>query len=239
MWENLEYIENLIINSINKTEVLEKLGLKNNGGNFNSLTSFIMDNDIDIKHFKRKGKRGNFINYKDIKEVLTEKSVYKSTTHLKERLYKEGLKNRKCELCGQGEEWLNKRMSLILDHINGNRYDNRLENLQIVCPNCNATLDTHCRGLNVKKVIKNDNSECGSKKKITSKNYTNCHNGKIKKKEKISFSEAMFLRRIVERPNREQLIEDVKCMGYSATGRKYGVSDNSIRKWLKIYADVI
>ena len=35
-------------------------------------------------------------------------------------------------------------MSLILDHINGVADDNRLENLQIVCPNCAATLDTHC-----------------------------------------------------------------------------------------------
>ena len=60
--------------------------------------------------------------------------------------YKEGIKKRKCELCGQGEEWNGKHMSLILDHINGNPNDNRLENLQIVCPNCNATLPTHCRG---------------------------------------------------------------------------------------------
>ena len=35
-------------------------------------------------------------------------------------------------------------MALILDHINGVPNDNRLENLRIVCPNCAATLDTHC-----------------------------------------------------------------------------------------------
>ena len=61
-------------------------------------------------------------------------------------MYKEGLKNKKCELCGQNEEWKGKHMSLILDHINGINDDNKLENLRIVCPNCNATLETHCKG---------------------------------------------------------------------------------------------
>ncbi len=49
-----------------------------------------------------------------------------------------------CELCGQGEMWRGRRMSLVLDHINGVHDDHRLENLRILCPNCNATLDTHC-----------------------------------------------------------------------------------------------
>jgi hypothetical protein len=39
---------------------------------------------------------------------------------------------------------MGKKMSLILDHINGVYNDNRIENLRIVCPNCNATLPTHC-----------------------------------------------------------------------------------------------
>ena len=73
---------------------------------------------------------------------------------MKNRLYDEGLKERKCELCGQDENWYGKKMSLILDHINGVNNDSRIENLRILCPNCNATLPTHCRG--IKHMSKNE-----------------------------------------------------------------------------------
>ena len=42
-------------------------------------------------------------------------------------------------------------------------------------------------------------------------------------------------RRKVERPDYVTLIEDVERFGYVKTGKKYGVSDNSIRKWIKYY----
>jgi catechol 2,3-dioxygenase-like lactoylglutathione lyase family enzyme len=75
--------------------------------------------------------------------VLVENSNH-SRASLKRRLYDHGLKERRCELCGQDESWYGRPMSLILDHINGISTDNRLENLRIVCPNCAATLETHC-----------------------------------------------------------------------------------------------
>ena len=47
-------------------------------------------------------------------------------------------------------EWNNKPISLELHHINGDNKDNRLENLQILCPNRRAQTDTY-RGHNIKK----------------------------------------------------------------------------------------
>ncbi len=42
-------------------------------------------------------------------------------------------------------------------------------------------------------------------------------------------------RRVVNRPNHQTLLDDVNELGYSGTGRKYSVSDNAIRKWIKFY----
>lgn len=59
---------------------------------------------------------------------------------------------------------------------------------------------------------------CGNEKSRQSNMCISCKNKKSRK---------------VERPNIDTLMNDIKNMGYSATGRKYGVSDNTIRKWIK------
>ena len=109
------------------------------------------------------------------------------------------------------------KISLILDHINGVNNDNRLENLRIVCPNCNAGLDTFA-GRNTKKRKSKHYCACGCEK---DKNVLRCR--------KCFFVE----RQKIERPQIEQLVQEVEEFGYSATGRKYNVSDNAIRKWIK------
>jgi hypothetical protein len=141
------YFTEIIKNSINYVDVCRNLKLSTTMGNRQTIKKYIKIYKCDISHFRNGMKTPSA--KKNLSEILVENSTYIYTTNLKERLYKEGLKERKCELCGQGEEWDGKHMSLILDHINGINDDNRIENLRIVCPNCNATLDTH-GGKNIK-----------------------------------------------------------------------------------------
>lgn len=74
-----------------------------------------------------------------LEKVLIKDSEY-NRTKLKERLIKEGLKEYKCECCGI-TEWNNKPIALQLHHINGIHNDNRLSNLQLLCPNCHSQTD--------------------------------------------------------------------------------------------------
>lgn len=59
---------------------------------------------------------------------------------LKTKLIEEGIKEYKCERCGNSE-WLGGKIPLELHHKNGNSFDNNLDNLEILCPNCHALTD--------------------------------------------------------------------------------------------------
>ena len=194
-------------------DLLFNLGKVINGLNLRILKSYIEKYNIpkdtliiNIDRTNRKRKPT---------DVWLQEGTNISSSKLKDRLYKEGLKKRKCEKCGQDEWWNGEKLSLILDHINGIRNDNRLNNLRILCPNCNATLETHCRGT----------------RKIKQKSIKILKNRL--KKEKIK--KVRIRLRKVERPPYEQLIKEINELGYCGVGRKYGVTDNSIRKWKKYY----
>ena len=82
-------------------------------------------------------------------EVLVENSTY-NRFNLKRRLYDAGLWNRAVSCAARTSSGMVGGCRSILDHINGVSNDNRLENLRIVCPNCAATLDTHCGRKNLR-----------------------------------------------------------------------------------------
>ena len=149
---------------------------------------------------------------------------------MKTRLFAAGLKSPRCELCGQGEEWRGRRLSLILDQINGVRDDHRLENLRIVCPNCAATLETHC-GRNVKRVWMC--ATCGEEFTPESGRRRFC-SPRCRYGSEAS-ERAHTAARRVERPPYEQLVAEVAATSWRAVGRRYGVTDNAVRKWVRWY----
>lgn len=76
----------------------------------------------------------------DLKDILDGKYPGYSTSHLHNKLIKEGIKEYKCEKCGNSE-WFGQRLPIELHHIDGNHNNNRLENLIFLCPNCHSITD--------------------------------------------------------------------------------------------------
>jgi 5-methylcytosine-specific restriction endonuclease McrA len=76
-----------------------------------------------------------------IEELLVQGREQTSRTHLKRRLIRAGLKEDRCERCGN-TDWLGEPLSMELHHANGDRHDNRLFNLEMLCPNCHSQTET-------------------------------------------------------------------------------------------------
>ena len=67
-----------------------------------------------------------------------------TSSKLRLKLIQDGLKQKECELC-KTSIWLGKDIPLELHHIDGNRFNNKIDNLQILCPNCHSLTPNHSR----------------------------------------------------------------------------------------------
>lgn len=148
-WIDEQFIEAVAHNN-SIAGVIKALGLIPAGGNYATVNNKIKELNLDISHFTGKGWNiGLKFKPKEAKplsEILVENSNYQSFK-LAQRLIKERVKERKCERCKRAE-WEGVPIPLELHHINGTRTDNRIGNLQLLCPNCHALTDNY-RGKNI------------------------------------------------------------------------------------------
>lgn len=140
-------IRNAVAQSYSYRSTLILLGLcGDGGGNVGVLKERIKQLKICTKHFHGcahlKNKNHNWNKKTPSCEIFVENSTYKGSTHaIKKRFIKEYNISYECEIC-KISKWLDKKISLQLDHKNGKRNDNRKENLRLLCPNCHSLTDT-------------------------------------------------------------------------------------------------
>ena len=220
MWQiPVGELQSIVSNSITRTEILNKIGFENKGANFKTLIKVLNLYEIKYDHLIN-GASIVLEKYRNkSRKPLTSMLCLNSKTdrgYLKKRLLREGIIKNECSICGLNKTWNGKDIIMILDHSNGVSNDNRIENLRMVCPNCNSQLDTHC-GKNNKR--KRYYCDCGSEITKVAKKCLKCS--------------GFEKRKVKNRPQKERLLIDTKRYGYVKTGKIYGVSDNTIRKWLE------
>jgi hypothetical protein len=139
-------LEDAVKSSKSLRQVIKKLGLIPAGGNYEQIKKYIAEYSLDTKHFTgkawNKGMRGIGKPFYSMEEILVKESHYQSYK-LKARLFKDKLKKPVCEKCRWAKYSKDGRLPLELHHINGDRRDNRLVNLMILCPNCHSLEPNH------------------------------------------------------------------------------------------------
>lgn len=211
-------LQKLVNNSSNRKELLDKLKITSSGDNYRKLEKLLDEYQINIPDtfIINKVDKSHLSN----EEIFVKNSLYKRS--IRDKLLSENLKEYKCEKCNR-TKWEEEPIPLEVHHINGDHNDNRLENLQLLCPNCHALTDNY-RGKNQNR-CKNKYSyyhvcqKCG--KPLNSPSATLCIECYAK------------TRRKVERPSKEELLELIKTKSFKEIGKIYNVSDNTIRKWCK------
>ena len=159
-----EWLEELCAESFSYAEGLRKAGRKQGGGAQDTLKRKIAEYEIDISHFTGQGWNGhsNTTTKTGSKEKYQLEEVFCKNSPVTQKVLRgyverHNILEYKCVNCGCDGNWQGGKISLEIDHENGDNTDNTVENLRYLCPNCHALTDTY-RGKN--KALKSVRRDC-------------------------------------------------------------------------------
>lgn len=226
-----QQLHDAVKNNFSIRQVLKTLGLIEAGGNYTIIKDKIKKLNINCSHFTGKGylkgKTHNWSKTIPLENILVEHSNYQSHK-LKLRLIENGLVKNECSKC-QISNWQGKILSLHLDHINGVKTDNRIENLRLLCPNCHSLTSTYC-GRNKKKQPKLMKKETPRKEKPR---CIDCGLTISKKSIRCKSCSTKFHSTKISWPSVKELKQRLNQSNYSRLAKELGVSGNAIRKHLR------
>ena len=201
-----------------KNFIAKQLGCKQE-----TLNSYLKKMGIDYAgQQNEKGQQKGPNTYKPANEYLgTGKSI--KSHELKLKLIRDKIKEDKCEICNI-KIWQGVELPLELHHKDGNHFNNNLDNLMILCPNCHSIQKGNAGANTAKysKIKKRQKKECP----ICKKNFINLES-------QMCCECYSFQQRKAERPSREELKQLIRNEAFTKIAEKYNVSDNAIRKWCK------
>ena len=215
-------IDKLIENAdrcVNMLDLCHRMGIENVGGeDYKEIRQLAEGLGIELKFSYKRNTMCSYHPRIETKDILVKDSTYKDATKLKKRLIEEGLKEYICEGCKR-TEWEGVPIPLQIHHVNGVHNDNRLENIQLLCPNCHSLTDTYAG--------KNANRESNTKynKSLVKKT--------INKEKWLEIQERIWIN---NHPSKDTLCNVFKEVGsFRGVGKLYNVSDKTITKWFKHY----